>query len=89
MPPGVVNFNPKAGDVVVISELLTHGAMNWLAKDRDRRFVTLRYTMQYSQSNPLPDGVLAKLSPETRELVAVQSRDGLKSIVEQDVVTLS
>ena len=89
VPPGIVNFTPKAGDVVVISELLPHGAMHWLAKDRDRRFVTLRYTMQYSEGNPLPDGVLAKLSPETRELVAVQSRDELKSIVDQDVVSLS
>ncbi len=37
----------------------------------------------------LPDGVLAKLSPETRELVALMPLDETKSIVEQDVITLS
>ena len=38
VPAGIKNFNPKAGDVVVISELLVHGALSWQAKDRDRRF---------------------------------------------------
>jgi len=40
VPPGVVNITPKVGDVVVISELLTHGALTWQPKDRERRDVT-------------------------------------------------
>jgi hypothetical protein len=90
VPPGVVNFSPKAGDVVIISELLTHGALTWRPKDRDRRFLTLRYSLQHIASGgPLPDGVKAQLSPETLELIAVKSFDETKSIVEQDTVTLS
>ena len=31
VPEGIKNFTPKAGDVVVISELLVHGALSWQA----------------------------------------------------------
>ena len=90
VPEGIKNFTPKAGDVVVISELLVHGALSWQAKDRDRRFLTLRYCSQFVPPNkPMPDGVLAKLSPETFELVEMAGGHHIKSVVEQDVVTLS
>ena len=90
VPEGIKNFNPKAGDVVVISELLVHGALSWQAKDRDRRFLTLRYCSQFvPPSSPMPEGVLAKLSPETLELVQMSTVHDIKSVVEQDVVTLS
>ena len=32
-PPAVTNITPRAGDVVIISELLTHGALIWKPKD--------------------------------------------------------
>ena len=90
VPEGIKNFTPKAGDVVVISELLVHGALSWQTKDRDRRFLTLRYCSQFvPPNNPMPDGVLAKLSPETFELVEMAGVHHIKSVVEQDVVTLS
>ena len=90
VPEGVANFNPKAGDVVVISELVVHGALSWQPTDRQRRFLTLRYCSQHiTPSNPLPDGVKAQLSPETLELVDVAPIKKIKSIVEQDVVALS
>ena len=41
----------RVGDVVVISELVVHGALSWQPKDRQRRFLTLRYC---SQHIPLP-----------------------------------
>ena len=90
IPEGVTNFNPTSGDVVAISELVVHGALTYQAKDRDRRFLTLRYCSQHiTPSNPLPEGVRAKLSPETLELIEVAAIGKTKSIVEQDVVTLS
>ena len=42
MPPGVLNVCAKAGDVVVISERMLHGALRWQPKDRERRFLTCR-----------------------------------------------
>jgi hypothetical protein len=90
VPEGVTNFNPKAGDVVIISELVVHGALTWVPKDRDRRFLTLRYCSQHiTPSSPLPEGVRAKLSPETLELIKIAPIKQIKSIVEQDGVTLS
>ena len=47
VPEGVLNVTPKAGDVVIISELVTHGALSWVPEDRDRRFLTLRYMQQH------------------------------------------
>ncbi|SVC70988.1 uncharacterized protein METZ01_LOCUS323842, partial [marine metagenome] len=55
IPEGVTNFNPKSGDVVAISELVVHGALSYQAKDRDRRFLIVRYCSQHiTPSNPLP-----------------------------------
>ena len=85
VPEGVVNFNPKAGDVVVISELVVHGALSWQPKDRQRRFLTLRYCSQHiPTANPLPEGVKAWLSPETLELIEVAPFQKIKSIVERE-----
>jgi hypothetical protein len=42
VPPGVLNVCPKAGDVVVISERVLHGALRWRPRDRERRFLTCR-----------------------------------------------
>lgn len=90
VPEGVVNFNPKAGDVVVISELVVHGALSWVPADRDRRFLTLRYSTQFlGDKDPFPDGVKARLSPETLELIAVAPYNHRKRIVDQEVVTLT
>ena len=90
VPPGVVNVNPKAGDVVIISELVAHGALSWRPENRDRRFLTLRYSTQFmGDKDPFPDGVKANLSPETRELIAVAPYSHRKAIVDQEVVTLT
>ena len=90
VPEGVTNFTPRAGDVVIISEHLTHGALSWLPPDRDRRFLTLRYSVQHiGPTSPFPDGVKANLSPETLQLIAVQDFNHTKEIVEQDLITLS
>ena len=90
VPEGVTNFTPSAGDVVIISEHLTHGALSWVPQDRDRRFLTLRYTVQHiGPTDPFPDGVKARLSPETLELIAVRDFDDTKEIATRPTVTLS
>jgi ectoine hydroxylase-related dioxygenase (phytanoyl-CoA dioxygenase family) len=66
--PGFANITPRAGDVVLISELLTHGILHWRPKDRDRRFLVLRYQPQYLGQGSFPPAILERLSPETREL---------------------
>ena len=93
--PAVLNITPKAGDVVIISELLTHGVLIWKPTDRDRRFIMMRYVPQFigpTDDNlpfPFPDEILDRLSPETRELIEFAPRSRVKDIVAQDVVTLS
>ena len=47
--PAIKNITPRAGDVIVLSELTTHGVLIWKPKDRDRRFLLLRYKTQYFQ----------------------------------------
>ena len=88
--PEIVNITPKAGDAVVISELLTHGALIWKPTDRERRFLILRYNPQYFYyRNGIPDEVLPRLSPETRELIAFASFTETKDICKQEVIELS
>ena len=55
--PVFTNLTPKAGDFVVISELLTHGVLTWRRKDKDRRFLILRYLPQYEGKMSLPDEI--------------------------------
>lgn len=87
--PVFVNITPKAGDIVIISELLTHGVLRWKPKDRDRRFLVLRYFPQFSGKHNLPQPILDRLSPETLELVASEPYGHIKEIVKQDEVTLT
>ena len=62
VPPGVLNVTPKAGDVVMISEMVTHGALSWRPEDRDRRFLTLRYMPQFVfPTGDFPDEILEKM----------------------------
>jgi len=93
VPAGVTNFTPKAGDVVMISELVTHGALSWVPRDRDRRFLTLRYMQQHESVRGdlrrFCAEVCARLSPETLELVEPASFGHTKEIVRRDEVALS
>ena len=71
-------------------EALTFHPQTWQPKNRERRFLTLRYSQQHMvRENPLPEGVLAKLSPETHELVATLPFTEIKAIAERDVVHLT
>ena len=89
LPDGVVNITPKAGDVVIMSESVTHGALPWLVEDRIRMYLVLRYHPQYAGGDGIPDEITERLSPETQELVARAAHKKVKEIVKEDVVTLS
>ena len=87
IPPGVVNIIPSAGDMVIISELLTHGTLPWNPVERDRRVLILRYRPQYCatySSLQIPAEVKDRLAPETRELVEPASYGHVKTIVETE-----
>ena len=93
MPEGVLNVTPKAGDVVIISELVTHGALSWVPEDRDRRFLTLRYMQQHESVRGGLDPLLPRGQGSTfagtLELASPASFTHTKEIVTQEVVTLS
>ncbi|MBS12323.1 MAG: hypothetical protein CME19_12055 [Gemmatimonadetes bacterium] len=89
LPGGVVNITPKAGDVVLMSESVTHGALPWKPQDRYRMYLVLRYHPQYTEGDSMPDEIVGRLSPETRELVSKAAHKVVKEITKKDVVTLS
>lgn len=82
VPAGVENICPRAGDAVIISELLTHGTLPWKPADRDRRTLVLRYLPQhYGATLDLPEEIRERLSPETLELMEVAGYNHVKEIV--------
>ena len=93
VPEGVLNITPRAGDVVIISELVTHGALSWVPQDRDRRFLTLRYMQQHESVRGGLDRcspeLKARRAPEPLELAEPAPFDHTKEIVRRDGVALS
>ena len=89
LPEHTVNITPEAGDVVIFSELLTHGAMPWKAQDKKRVVLALRYAPQYRGGDFISDSVKGRLSPETLELMAPGPYWEEKEIVSRDIVSLS
>ena len=55
-PRGVENITPGGGDMVVMNELVTHGALPWTPRDRRRMILVLRYMPQYSRAPRHPRG---------------------------------
>ena len=88
--PALVNVTPKAGDVIILSELTVHGVRIWKPTDRDRRFLILRYKTQYfsdvrGRKHPFPEEVWERLSPEAQELSESASYGHTKSIISPDL----
>ena len=86
VPPGVCNITPRAGDVVIISERLIHGVLNWKPTDRDRRFLIMRYNLQHTVTGsvtPFAEEIRARLSPETLELISLSPYAEIKNIVKE------
>ena len=82
LPDGVVNVTPKAGDILVMNEAVTHGALPWMPKDRWRIFLVLRYRLQYRDSRELPDAIKSRLAPDVLELTDRAGFTDVKGIVE-------
>jgi hypothetical protein len=85
-PLGVKNFPARAGDVIIISERLIHGVLNWKPRDRDRRFLIMRYTVQHavtSSLTPFSGELRARLSPETLEMIELAPYNHIKNIVQE------
>ena len=67
---GMTPICPKAGDMMIMPEAMTHGVMPWIPTDRPRYVLGLRYQSQHlGGSQTWPDGILERLSPNTRELL--------------------
>ncbi|MEM7127514.1 MAG: phytanoyl-CoA dioxygenase family protein [Chloroflexota bacterium] len=82
LPPGVLNITPRAGDILIITEALTHGALPWRPRDRSRQFLVLRYKPQYrGQEHYVPETVRGRLSAETQELLSFAHYTHTKQIV--------
>lgn len=89
LPHGIVNVTPKAGDVVIMTEMVAHGTLQWRPKDRMRRTLVLRYRPQFKgQPHALPESIRAQLWPETLELMASAHYTETKAIVQSDTVPL-
>ena len=73
LPYGALNIAPvAAGDYLILSEATVHGILPWVPHDRLRRFLVLRYGMQYSGVQPLlnlPAPLVSRLSDTTVELM--------------------
>ena len=86
VPLGVHNVCARAGDVVIMPEHLMHGALTWQPRDRDRRFLILRYNVQHmltGQRRPFPDAIRQRLDPETIDLIELAPYFEYKDIVKQ------
>jgi len=69
-PEGVLHVAPKAGDVVVMTESLTHGALAWMPEVRYRAVLMLRYSTRDRKGSLVNLDLLDRMDPETRNLVA-------------------
>lgn len=89
LPDGLVNVTPKAGDVVIISESLTHGALPWTPVDRRRIILVLRYRQQTCGAGALPAEITDCLLPEVKELAAAAGHQDVKEISKTERVEWS
>ena len=76
-------MTPRAGDIVVISELLSNSALQWQPEERLRRSLVLRYQPQFKRPPSDPEVLHDRLSPQTRELMAYAHYNHVKDIVKK------
>ena len=88
LPLGVINLTPRAGDVLIISELLTHGILPWNPPDRIRRILVLRYTPQHKGGGGPSETLKARLSSQTLELMAPAHYTHSKNITQQNKIRI-
>ena len=88
LPLGVINLTPRAGDVLIISELLTHGILPWNPPDRIRRILVLRYTPQHKGGGGPSETLKDRLSSQTLELMAPAHYTHSKNITQQNKIRI-
>ena len=82
-PPQVVNVTPKAGDVVLFTEALCHGARRWTL-ETPRLTVFVRYSTSYASWSPEVQPIEEhkdKLNEDICELIQVAGFQHRKQIV--------
>jgi hypothetical protein len=80
----VVNVTPKAGDMVVMPESVTHGILPWKPTDRIRRILQLRFRPQHRSGGiGVPEEVAKLLKPELRELLEMAHFTHVKEIAKE------
>ena len=89
LPAGVENITPRAGDMVVMNELVTHGALPWTPRDRMRMILVLRYMPQYSRAADIPEAVRQRLTPDTLELTSHAGYQEVKEILRRDAAAVT
>ncbi len=89
LPAGVVNVTPRAGDVIVMTEMLAHGTLQWKPTDRQRRTLVLRYRPQYRNRTAAREAIQERLSPQVRELMDYAHYTDVKEIAKEEVVRLT
>ena len=89
LPAGVVNVTPRAGDAIVMTEMLAHGTLQWKPTDRQRRTLVLRYRPQYRNRTGAPEAIQERLSPQVRELMDYAHYIDVKAVAKEEVVRLT
>jgi hypothetical protein len=85
-PPLVVNVPVRAGDAVIFTEALCHGALAWTPRDRPRRTVFERYCTSYASWSPgagPKEDFRDRISEGVYELKKPGGFQGPKKIVER------
>jgi hypothetical protein len=77
VPEGMMNLLPNAGDIVVMSECLSHAVLPWRPTEKSRLTLQMRYkcgavhAKHYArEGEPWPSEVLDRCSPALRAIVS-------------------
>lgn len=90
-PPTVANVNVKAGDIVLFTEALCHGARRWTL-DEPRRSVFVRYSTSYASWSPGYGPIEEhrdKLPDDIYELLQMASFQNRKRVVDRLLADIS
>ena len=91
-PPTVVNIPVNAGDAVVFTEALCHGALPWPCEDSPRRTMFQRYCTSYASWSPgsgPKEEHREKISEGVYEMKQQGGFQGAKKIVEKLVAEIN
>ncbi|MBT5876636.1 MAG: hypothetical protein HOH43_24640 [Candidatus Latescibacteria bacterium] len=91
-PPTVVNVPINAGDAVIFTETLCHGALPWLREDTPRRTVFVRYSTSYASWSPgagPKEDFKDRLSEDVYQMKQQWPFQGKKPVVEKLIEQLN